>query len=267
MTEPDELVKLDIENNVAILTLNSPSTRNAVDGPFAQALSRRLSEVTARRDQIKGMVLCAAGDHFMVGGNIRFFNDELAQPHTAPERIGQLVGAFNDAVRLLDKLPFPVVAVVQGAAAGAGLSLAVACDMIIATDDTRFVFAYSALGATPDGGGSWSLARRVGPQVAMHMYVFNEPMDAQRAHQLGLVASVVPRDSLQQTIQDTVDRLAAGSRGSLHNGKALIRGGLTHSLHIALDKEKESFVGLAGQADFAEGVDAFMQKRPPKFEA
>src|SRR5690625_3732269 len=115
----DDLVLLDIDNGVAILTLNNPSARNIVNMTQASVLKQRLDQVMAMRDQIKGMVLCAAGDHFMVGGDIHYFKTELQQRDSAPEQIGALIGAFNDAVRVLDQLPFPVVGLVQGAVAGA----------------------------------------------------------------------------------------------------------------------------------------------------
>lgn len=262
----DDLVLLDIDNGVAILTLNNPSARNIVKMTQASVLKQRLDQVMAMRDQIKGMVLCAAGDHFMVGGDIHYFKTELQQRDSAPEQIGALIGAFNDAVRVLDQLPFPVVGLVQGAVAGGGLSLATACDILIAADDARFVMAYSALGATPDGGGSWSLTRKVGPQIAMHMLVFNEPMDAARAFQLGLVAKVVPRQDFDKAIQDTVRQLAAASRGAMHGGKSLIRSGLQNSLDTALDNERKQFMTLIGHDDFAEGVNAFIEKRRPRFQ-
>lgn len=261
----DALVTLSIEQGIATLTLNNASKRNSLDMEMTGALNDRLDQILAAGDQLKGVLLCAAGDHFMVGGDIRYFQTMLGQPDVMQEGIGALISDFNRAVSCIDTLPFPVIAFVQGSVAGAGLSLALACDMIIASDDARFVLAYSALGATPDGGASWQLSRRVGQQRALHMYLFNDPLNADQALSQGLVAQVVQRSALPDTQQALAQRLSGGSRLAQNAGKALIRSGTNTDFATALENERTQFVELAGQDDFHEGVDAFMQKRLPDF--
>lgn len=258
-------VLLSIENSIATLTLNSASTRNSLDGVMVAALNARLDDVWAVRDELKGLLLCADGDHFMVGGDIRYFESLLGAPQALHGGIGTLIADFNKTVSRIDALPFPVIALVQGAVAGAGLSLALTCDMIVAADDARFVMAYSALGATPDGGGSWQLPRRVGQQRAMHMFLFNEALDADRAFKAGLVAQVVERAALAHTRDDMARRLAGGSRLAQNAGKALMRSGRHADLATALENERAQFLELAVHADFDEGVKAFIQKRAPRF--
>lgn len=259
----DDLVLLSIEHGIATLTLNNVAKRNALDPDMVVALNARLDEVWAVRSQLKGLLLCAAGDHFMVGGNINYFVSLLEGD--GPDDIGGLVADFNRIVARIDTLPFPVLAFVQGAVAGAGLSLALACDMIIAADDARFVMAYGALGTTPDGGGSWSLQRRVGQQMAMHMFLFNEPLDARQALTHGLIVQCVPRAELLDTAKTMGHRLASGSRGAQNGGKSLIRTGSNNTLEAALKNEEAKFIELTAHDDFKEGVTAFVQKRPPSF--
>lgn len=260
-----EPVLLSIKDGVAILTLNNASQRNSVNAPMAAALSQRLDEIEAVRDSLKGLLLIASGDHFCVGGDIRYFETLLGQPEAMRSGLGALISDLNRAVARIDALPFPVIALVQGAAAGAGLSLALASDIVIAADDARFVMAYSGLGATPDGGGSWSLPRRVGQQLALYMYLFNDPLDAEQARAAGLVAQVVSRSALEETTKTLAQRLAKGSRPAQNAGKALMRSGMQTSLETALQHEKSQFLELATQSDFDEGVKAFRQKRPPHF--
>ena len=262
----DALVMLSIEQGIATLTLNNTSKRNSLDREMTGALNDRLDEIWAARDQLKGVLLCAAGDHFMVGGDIRYFQTMLGQPDVMKEGIAALITDLNRAVSRIDTLPFPVIALVQGSVAGAGLSLALACDMIIAADDARFVLAYSALGATPDGGATWQLSRRVGQQRALHMYLFNEPLNADQALNLGLVAQVVPRSALPETQHVLAQRLSSGSRLAQNAGKALIGSGTNTDFATALQNERTQFVELAGHDDFHEGVDAFMRKRTPDFK-
>lgn len=259
-------VGLHIADSVATLTLNRPQTRNSLDMSMATALEQHLAEAIRLGDQLKAVVLRAEGDHFMVGGDIRYFDTLLPASSQGMEALGRLIQTVNNCVAYIDDLPCPVVVAVQGAVAGVGLSLALACDMIVAADDARFVLAYSALGATPDGGASWQLPRRIGRQKAMDMFLFNEPMDAAAALDVGLVARVVARAELLDAVERLAQRLSEGSRMAQNAGKALIQSGATSDLRAALENERKQFVALAAEQDFAEGVNAFMQKRPPIFQ-
>lgn len=270
-----ELVALHIDAGIATLSLQQAERRNSLNPSMAQALLQQLRTLSKQADQLNAVFLRAQGDHFMVGGDIQFFAHLLAsqsqrsgldQP-LALEPLAALIDTVAQVCELLQALPCPVIAYTQGSVAGAGLSLALACDLIMASDDSRFIMAYSALGATPDGGASWTLPQRVGQQRALHMYLLNQPLTAEQALQYGLIAELVPRAQLEHHAQQLAQHLRQGSRQAQNAGKALLRHSPQRSLEQALEAEKQQFLALAQHADFHEGVHAFLQKRPPTFKA
>jgi 2-(1,2-epoxy-1,2-dihydrophenyl)acetyl-CoA isomerase len=158
-----------------------------------------------------------------------------------------------------------VIASVHGAVAGAGLSLALACDFAIAAEGTRFTFAYANIGASCDLSGSWSLPRLVGLRKALEIALLGQPLDAAEALRLGLVNRVVPEAELETQTLALAQRLASGPAQSIAQMKRLMRISFEHDLRGQLDAERSAFLACATGADFAEGVDAFIAKRPPRF--
>lgn len=267
------MIGLEIKDQVAILTLQQPERRNSLNPAMAAALLEQLESLEPHTHTLKALLLRASGDHFMVGGDIRFFEELLSLPPEPRESdsdrwavLEALITTVENICLRLRRLPFPVIAFTQGAVAGAGLSLALACDMIVAAEDARFVMAYSALGATPDGGASFTLPERVGFGRALHMFLFNQALTAQQALDCGLVVQVCDSGDLDERVQAMASQLASGSRAAQNAGKALLRQYDTPKLEQALQNEKKQFLALARQADFKEGVDAFLSKRPPLFQ-
>ncbi|MCX5591771.1 enoyl-CoA hydratase/isomerase family protein [Alcaligenes endophyticus] len=264
------MIDLAIHNQVAILTLQRPQSRNSLNPAMATALLDHIEALEPQIPTLKGLFLRASGDHFMVGGDIQFFDQLLSQQPEPDEgrwaELEALITTVENVCLRLRNLPFPVIAFTQGAVAGAGLSLALACDMIVAADNARFVMAYNALGATPDGGASFTLPERVGFGRALHMLLFNQALSAQQALDCGLVVQVCKADELDQQWQTMARQLASGSRQAQNAGKALLRQSATLKLEQALTNEKQQFLQLAQQSDFKEGVDAFLSKRPPLFK-
>jgi 2-(1,2-epoxy-1,2-dihydrophenyl)acetyl-CoA isomerase len=162
-------------------------------------------------------------------------------------------------------MPQPVIGRVQGAVAGFGLSLANACDLVYASEDAYFASAYLQLGVTPDGGGTYWLPRLVGARKAAQIMMLGERFGAREAEALGLVTQVLPPADLDRAVRDAANRIAGGPKLAVRNLKRLLRESPGRSLSQQLNAEAESFATCAGTADLAEGVAAFLAKRPPQF--
>ncbi|MDH0628090.1 enoyl-CoA hydratase-related protein [Pseudomonas mosselii] len=263
---------------IAFLTLDQPQRRNSFD----------LSMAVALRDAVRGLALAppkvvllrSRGEHFSVGGDVHHFQQLLQRsPDARSAGVAQLVGAVNEAVLGLTDLPCPVLGLLNGAVAGFGLSLALGCDLLVAAEDARLVYAYGAIGITPDGGGSWHLPRHLGLHRALALALLNTPLSAQQAQALGLVVEVVPADALPATglalarrlagaaaaAQTGARRLAGAAAAAQTGAKRLLRAGLEGDLASALDRERGVFVSLCASDDFAEGVEAFCERRPASF--
>jgi 2-(1,2-epoxy-1,2-dihydrophenyl)acetyl-CoA isomerase len=246
------------DGNVVHLQFNRPAVLNALDRATAQAFVHACRELHADHT-VRAVVLSGAGRAFMAGG-------DLAELHGDPTggAIG-LLGPAHEAVVLLAELPAPVIAAVHGAVAGAGMSLALACDLVLAADDARFTLAYVKIGASCDVSASWSLPRLVGLRKAMEIALLSEPIDAAEALRLGLVNRVVPATELPAQAMALAQRLANGPTPAIGNLKRLLRTSFDHDLRGQLDAERSAFLACAASADFAEGVDAFLARRKPEF--
>jgi 2-(1,2-epoxy-1,2-dihydrophenyl)acetyl-CoA isomerase len=261
----NDTVQLTRDAAVATLTLNRPDALNALDFAMVDALVARTAEVAAD-DTLRVVVLRGAGRHFMAGGDIRSFAAELAHPATArQQRFQRMVESVHAAIEQLHRMPHPVVGRVHGAVAGFGLSLMNACDLVLASDDTYFTSAYRHIALSPDGGGSWTLARLVGARKAMEIFLLGERFDAAEALRLGLVNRVLPANELDAAVAAVVDSLAGAPVLAMRNTKRLVRDSLAHTLSAQLQAEALSFGQCAATDDFVEGITAFLQKRPPLF--
>jgi 2-(1,2-epoxy-1,2-dihydrophenyl)acetyl-CoA isomerase len=250
---------------VATLTLNRPAALNALDLAMVEALVRETATL-ARDENIHVVVVAGAGKHFMAGGDIRVFAESLAQDHEKRARtFRKLADDVHAAIETLARMPQPVIGRVQGAAAGFGLSLMNACDLVVASEDAYFASAYLALGVTPDGGGTYWLPRLVGARKAAEIMLLGERLSAQQALDLGLVNRVVPAGELDAVVGAVARKLAAGPQHAVRGVKRLLRQSLGASLSQQLGAEAASFGACAGTDDFAEGVEAFLDKRTPHF--
>jgi 2-(1,2-epoxy-1,2-dihydrophenyl)acetyl-CoA isomerase len=176
-----------------------------------------------------------------------------------------MVEHMHEAIEHLHRMPHPVVACVQGAVAGFGLSLMNACDLVVAADNAYFSAAYRHIGLTPDGGGSWALPRLVGTRKAMEIMLLAERFDAAEALRLGLVNRVVPVAELDAAVDAIVRSLATGPALALRNTRRLVRESLDRTLAEQLQAEAVSFGRCTATPDFAEGITAFLDKRAPQF--
>ncbi len=250
---------------VATLTLNRPDALNVLDEAMVDALIPAAADVAADPG-IRVLVVQGAGKHFMAGGDIRTFARESSRPPDERQRSFQrLVERVHVAVETLARMPQPVVARVQGAVAGFGLSLMNACDLAIASDDAYFAAGYRQIGITPDGGGTWSLPRIVGQRRALGILLLGERFGAADALAMGLVNRVVPLAELDVAVEAVARALADGPREALSATKRLLRDSLDRTLSGQLQAEAVSFGRLSATDDFVEGVASFLEKRPPRF--
>src|SRR5512144_2464052 len=170
----NDTVLLTRDGPVATLTLNRPDALNTLNPAMIEALVRHVATVAAD-DSLRVVVLCGAGRHFMAGGDIRSFAERLGEaPAVRSDGFARMIGRLHAAIEQMHRMPHPVVARVQGACAGFGLSLMNACDLVVAADDSYFASAYRHIGLTPDGGGSWWLPRLVGIRKAMEILLLSE---------------------------------------------------------------------------------------------
>ena len=199
-----DLVRLDIDSGVANIRLNRPDRLNALDPALAESLIAALRRVDADKS-VKAVTLTGEGRAFMAGGDLAVFN---AAPEKAPQAAAALIPLFHEIVLTIRRMKPPVIAGVQGAVAGGGLGLALACDLVIAADNASFVPAYTRLGTSPDGGTTWSITQLIGQRRAMEWIMLGDPMNAADAHAIGLINRVVPAAKLA----DEVDRVCEARR-------------------------------------------------------
>lgn len=266
MSELDTLVLHDLREGVATLTLNRPQQLNALNVPMMQAL--RLAVERAVGDPAAHVIVIrGAGDHFMAGGDLREFDAHLGLVPQARQQAFQAMIEqwINPAVLALRATHRPVLCAVQGACAGFGLSLMLACDLAFAAHDAYFATAYVSIGQSPDGGGSALLQRIVGARKAAELYLLGERIDARQALDLGIVNRVVPASELGTAVAELAARLARGPRHAYGEIKRLLAAAPERELAAQLQAEAEAFARCGATADFAEGVRAFLAKRKPGF--
>ena len=253
--------------NVATITLNRPESRNALTPEMIGELADAVRSC-ANRD-VRAVLLTGTGDAFCAGADVKVFVDQLESggPEGLSEHVQEVANQLHREVVLgLLKLEKPVVAAINGVAAGAGFSLTLACDVRIAAASARFLMAYANIGATADGGSSYLLPRLLGTGKAMEIYLASQPMSAEAALQAGLVGQVCDRDKLEQHALETADRLARGPTAAYGRVKALFRQSWDTGLEEQLDAETREISNIALTKDFQEGIRAFAGKRQPWFQ-
>lgn len=247
------------EGAVAHLRFNRPAALNALDLPMAAAFRAACDRVAAD-PAVRVLVLSGAGRAFQAGGDVA----AMAADPVATGRA--LIEAMHGAVRTLNRLHCPVLALVQGAAAGAALGIVAACDLVIAADDARFSLAFTALGASADSSSTWGLPRLIGLRRALRFALLAEPLGAAQALDWGLVSDVVPRAELEAAGQRQAAQLAQQAPLAVGAVKRLLRESLDHTLDDHLDAEARAFLACAASEDFAEGTAAFLARRAPQFK-
>jgi len=251
-------VRCAIQDGVATLTFNRPEAMNALDAPTARAF---LAACEQLRDapSLRAVLLRGEGKAFMAGGDLRSMHDDPAAV------ADDLIAPMHAGLQRLAELPVPVVAAVQGAVAGAGISVMLAADVVLAAERTRFNLAYAQVGGSGDLGVTWALPRAVGLQRALALMLLCDTVPAEEALAIGLVQRLVPAGALQQEAAALAARLAAGPTRAYGHIRRLLRQSFEQPFAAQLAAEACAFADCTATADFLEGTGAFLARRAPRF--
>ena len=245
-----------------VLKLSNPGARNALHPDMYTAGIEAMN--TAERDtSVRAIVLTGADNFFCAGGNLNRLLENRAKDPSVQAASIDMLGEWIVALRSSTK---PVIAAVEGAAAGAGFSLALACDLLVAADDAKFVMSYSRVGLTPDGGGSWFLTRALPRALATEILLEAKPIGATRLHDVGVVNRVTKPGAALDAAISWADELGRMAPKALARIKTLIAAAETQSLAQQLDDERDGFVDALHNGNALEGINAFLEKRPPLYK-
>jgi 2-(1,2-epoxy-1,2-dihydrophenyl)acetyl-CoA isomerase len=254
----DETILFEQSEGIARITLNRPDRLNS----FTRAMHGELRDALSNLGDARVVVLTGAGRGFCAGQDL---NDRAVAPGEAVD-LGQTVeDSWNPLIRALADLPQPVIARVNGVAAGAGANIALACDLVIAAKSAKFIQSFSALGLVPDSGGSWHLPRLVGQARALGLALTGEALPADKAAEWGLIWKSVDDDQLDAEVDAVATKLASLPPLGLAAIKGIIRTSWSRSLDEELDLQRDEMRRLGFTHDYREGVAAFLEKRSPTF--
>lgn len=261
MVRAMETIVVERHGGIVTITLNRPEKKNAANATMWNELLATFREIGASSAD-RCVVLTGAGDAFCSGADL------WAGDRNGEERPHQLAAMrhVNDVALALHHLPQPVIAKVNGVAAGAGCSMALGCDLVVASDTARFSMIFAKRGLSLDFGGSWLLPRLVGLHKAKEIALFGDILSAKEAQDLGIVNRVVPADALDAFVADWAQKLAGGPPIALAQSKRMLNLSTVATLEQALDHEAWSQTVNFGTQDTPEAIAAFMQKRAPEFK-
>lgn len=255
-------VLCDVQDNVAHITLDRQEAANSID----LNLARQLMHTVLRCDDdpaVRAVVITGRGSTFCVGGDLKSF---AAEGERLSLHLREVTTYLHAAVSRLTRMDPPVIAAVNGTAAGAGMSLACACDFVLAAESARFTMAYTKVGLTPDGSSTYFLPRLVGLRRALELTLTNRVLSAEEALDWGIVSRVVPDGKLVEEAETLATDLASGATAALGASKRLLYGGWTETLETQLEHESQAISDISRTADGREGIAAFLDKRAPSFE-
>ncbi|MDE2605520.1 MAG: enoyl-CoA hydratase [Burkholderiales bacterium] len=244
-----------------VLTISNPESRNAL-GPEIYAAGIEALNAADSNPEVRSVVLAGEGSTFCAGGNLQRLLDNRSRP---PEVQAQSIEGLHGWIEAIRTFPKPVIAAVEGAAAGAGFSLALACDFIVAADNAVFVMAYSSVGLSPDGGGTWSLARALPRQLANELLLCGERIGSARLHELGVVNRVVPAASALDEALALAGRLNERAPNALASIKELLNDAAEAPLTRQLASERDHFVRNLHHANGGIGIQAFLARQKPRY--
>lgn len=257
---PEEHILTSREGGVLTLTLNRPAAFNSFTRPMAAQLQDALREA-AQDEEVRCVVITGEGRAFCAGQDLK----EVTAAD-APPLEDIVAGTYNTTVRMLRGLEKPVVAAVNGVAAGAGANIALACDLLIAAESARFIQAFSKIGLIPDSGGTWMLPRIVGLQRATSLAFLGTPVTAREAEAMGMVHKAVPDEEFPQEVAALAAELAALPTRGLALTKKAFNHAFEQGFSDQLDTELDLQAAASRTDDYREGVAAFLEKRPPRFQ-
>lgn len=254
-------IETELVDHVLIITLNRPDKLNSFTGEMAKELQATLDSAVS--DDIRAVLLTANGRAFCAGQDLpEVLELEKDEDYVLGDTVDK---SYNPIIKRIRSLEKPVVCAVNGTAAGAGANLAFACDITFASDQASFIQSFAHIGLIPDTGGTFLLPRLVGPQKAAALTMLGEKISAEEAADLGLIYKVLPHDELMEQATKITKRLAGMPTKGLSYTKKLLQASLNNSLDNQLELESEYQTKAGKTHDYKEGVDAFINKRKPKF--
>ncbi|WP_214327077.1 enoyl-CoA hydratase/isomerase family protein [Nonomuraea sediminis] len=256
------MIRYDVTDAVATIALDRPDAMNSLTAELKTALLGALRDAAAD-ESVRAVLLTGSGRAFCAGQDLREHADNLEAGRGLANTVRE---HYNPIVELITTMPKPVVAAVNGVAAGAGAALAFACDLRVASEKAKFAAAFTGIGLAPDSGMSWTLQRLVGPGRAAEHLLLGEPLDAARAFELGLVTRVVPADDVLKTAHELAVRLAAGPTRAYAATKQALAFAATHSLAESLALEADLQDACVATQDHQDATQAFLAKQRPTFQ-
>ena len=259
-----ETVQLEMRDAaVAVITLNRPAALNALTTEMAREFKSAIGE--ARERGARAIVLTGAGRAFCAGGDLREMRQVAEREGRIEAFFNEPLGLLNECILLLQQVPLPVIAAVNGPASGGGCNLALACDIVIAAESARFNQAFIKVGLSPDCGGTYVLPRLVGLKRAAELMMTGDQVDAGSAAEMGMINRVVADSELMDTALGLASRLANAPTAAIAKIKRLLAESATNSLDAQLEAERQAQIESGQTQDFLEGIAAFIEKRPPRF--
>jgi 2-(1,2-epoxy-1,2-dihydrophenyl)acetyl-CoA isomerase len=259
----EEYIKVAEDSGIVTITLNRPEKLNALAGYMRRDLAEALEEAGSD-PEVRVIVLRGEGRAFCAGGDVHFMAELVERGDS--EEFARLLGAARRVILAIRQMTKPVLASIEGACAGAGFNLALACDLRIASESATFAQSFVKLGFHPDWGGTYFLPRMVPSNIAAELFFLGDAIDAQKALQLGLINRVVPAGQLEAETRKLAERLRDAPAVSIAAAKHAVYAGEHDSLEQMLQYEVEAQLRCFESEDGREGVQAFLEKRPPKFQ-
>lgn len=254
-------LKSHSQGQTMVLTISNPEHRNAL-GPDIYAAGVEALNVAESSPEVRSVIITGEGAHFCAGGNLQRLLANRQQP---PEVQAQSIEGLHNWIETIRVFPKPVIAAVEGSCAGAGFSLALACDLIVAAQSSVFVMAYSNVGLSPDGGGTWSLVRALPRATAMQLLLCGDRIDAQRLHALGVINQVSETGSALVDAHALAERINARAPNAMASIKELSNEAQDGALHRQLGLERDHFVRNLHHANAGIGIGAFLEKVPANY--
>lgn len=258
-----ETVIYEIKNGVATVTMNRPEALNALSLQLTKDLDAAFGK--AASDGARAVILTGNGRAFCSGGDLREMSLMWEKEGRIEAFLEEPLGALHDVINLIRETPIPFIAAVNGVCAGAGVNFALACDIVIAAEDSSFREAFVRIGLAPDCGGTFFLPRAVGEKIAMELFMTGDAVTAARAVEIGMINRVVAADVLLTEAQTLATKLAAGPTAVIGRIKRMMNATFSNDLTAQLALEHECQIASGKGDDFKEGVAAFFEKRPPAF--
>ena len=262
MSTRNSTVLCEVQNDIALITLDRQEAANSIDLNLARELMHAVLRC-GEDPAVRAVVITGRGSTFCVGGDLRSF---AAQGERLSLHLKEVTIYLHATVSRLTRMDPPVIAAVNGTAAGAGMSLACAGDLVLAAESARFTMAYTKVGLTPDGSSTYFLPRLVGLRRALELTLTNRVLSAEEALDWGIVSRVVPEGELMAEAEALATDLASGATAALGASKRLLYEGWTETLGTQLEYEGQTISDISRTADGKEGVAAFLEKRAPKFK-